>query len=459
MFQKFFTDTIESKFIKSLLRNTPIPTYRSITDNDYVIAGCTYINKYGIVRYLESGIAKDSQFIRLSPYILNLKDRTYTENYISKYNYYDTETHEKLGDYLRLFRNLNEIDLMQYYNCFSYRFFDNIVLNHNAFNGHGYSLEKNTIYKVAAIPIKFDKTYTIAIDSNSPINIKSFLYDSLGFLNKKVETTVTPVVDLLNDCMVYIDDIVTTNSNCQLIPQCSINIPIHYKICTKKSDVQIEDFTDEYKKKLLNLEKYLYLLIQLPVNSSSSITVLEGNYTNKHLNKTFYNIDFESLSSSDNDSEFKTIQDVIDDILASRTDFIRSNIFEQNDYSNSTALTTILSLLNFCNVEDKNRYLSGKLSLLEYDFSTSYAFNDRLIEYLLLNVIDNTDTIDNNVTKVQKTLNITNRLDVIPSVWSDLLRSLLFRNYFSSNLEKKFDISGFVDKDIEKLLIKMDGDF
>ena len=398
---------------------------------------------------------------------------------------------------------------MQYYNCFSYRFFDNIVLNHNIENG--YSLEKNTIYKVAAIPIKFDKTYTIAIDSTSPVSMKAFFHDNLNFLNKKVDLVDYPVVNLLNDALVYINDYVVTNSNCFTLPQSSINNPIYYKISTKKSENIEEDFSNSYKRSLLDLEKYLYLLIQLPKNSSSSITVLEGKYSNKDFNKNYYNIDFKSLDNPNNVSMFQSIQDVIDDILDSKTDFIRSNIsnpdnpydyvgdvnpydssiiYNIGDYcyysnqlymciandttgdwnsnkwiyisyddSDPTALSTILSLLDFCYVSDKNKYLSNKLSLLEFSCSNTYAFNDRLVEYLLLNVIDNTETIDDNVTRIQKVLDITNRKDVIPSVWSDLLRYLLFKKYFKSNLEKSFDISGFVDKDIEKLLVKMDGDF
>ena len=46
MFQKFFTDTIESKFIKALLENSPVPVYPSISLDGYAINGCVYVSKY-----------------------------------------------------------------------------------------------------------------------------------------------------------------------------------------------------------------------------------------------------------------------------------------------------------------------------------------------------------------------------------------------------------------------------
>jgi hypothetical protein len=54
---------------------------------------------------------------------------------------------------------------------------------------------------------------------------------------------------------------------------------------------------------------------------------------------------------------------------------------------------------------------------------------------------------------------LNNRLDVIPSVWSDLLRCSIYKRYNSSSLPNKKDMLGFVDKDAENLLVRLDGDF
>ena len=446
MFQEFFTDTIESKFIKSLLRNTPIPIYPSISDEDYVINGCTYVNDYGVVRCTETGIAKDAKFTRLFPYIFNINEKSFTENYISKYNYYDTETHEKLGNYLRVYRDLNKVDLMPFYNCFSYRFFEDIYLDKS--KSCGYVEERNSSYKVIAIPIKFDKIYTIAIDSNSTIAVKSFLHDNLGPLKLKDGIDYRYITEELKDCLVTLDNKDYTNDSCVLVPQSSFNNPIHYKISVKKSRDSSEDFSDEYKRRLKNLEKYLYLIVQVPSDNKSSIVVLEGDYSNNDINENYFSMDY-SPDVSD-----ETYDEYVEEIL--NQNYINSNLFNS---SSVQAFNFIVDSMYNATENSKNKYLLSNLSLLQMSTSQIYAFNNRLIEYLLLNVIDNTETIDNNVTRVQEILKLTNRLDIIPSVWSDRMRCDLYKKYMSSKFQNKEDINGFVDKDIEKMLIKMDGDF
>ena len=121
MFQKFFTDTVENKFIKALLKGSPIPIYPSIPVDGFAINGCIYTTKYGIVRSTKTGNLS-SNFIRLYPYSFGQYYPQFTEKYTSKYNYYDTKTHEVFGNYLRLYRDFFGIDLMPFYNCFSIKY-------------------------------------------------------------------------------------------------------------------------------------------------------------------------------------------------------------------------------------------------------------------------------------------------------------------------------------------------
>ena len=209
MFQKFFTDTIESKFIKALLRNIAIPQYPTAVSDDYVISNGIYLNKYGVVKYDGSGKANSVTFTRLTPYIYNFYNKSFTEKYISKDNFYDSETHEKLGNYLRVYRDLNDIDLMPFYNCFSYRFLDYLYLDKTQTNGINFS--HSDLYKIASIPIKFDKTYSIGVDSITPIFIKSVLKDKFGTLISKVSGENYRVTNLLNNCKVFINGIEMTN--------------------------------------------------------------------------------------------------------------------------------------------------------------------------------------------------------------------------------------------------------
>ena len=54
MFQKFFTNTIESKFIKYLLSKTPLPLYPTISDGDYMVKDCIYIYRTSIIKCKKS---------------------------------------------------------------------------------------------------------------------------------------------------------------------------------------------------------------------------------------------------------------------------------------------------------------------------------------------------------------------------------------------------------------------
>ena len=105
-----------------------------------------------------------------------------------------------------------------------------------------------------------------------------------------------------------------------------------------------------------------------------------------------------------------------------------------------------------------NRFMHTDLSLLKMGTANMYAFNNRLVEYLLLNVVDSEDTIDDNTIKAQEIFHLFNRVDVMPSVWSNLLRFSIYRKFVEENKDVS-DVNGFIDKDVEKMLIRMDGDY
>ena len=459
MFQKFFTDTIENKFIKSLLKNTAIPIYPSNSIGEYAIAGCMYVTKQGIMRCIKTG-KEDAKFLRLSPYVFGQHVKPYTEKYISKYNYYDTKTHEFLGNYLRLYRDLFDINLMPFYNCFSYRFFDDIYLTTD--NSKGYELSSNSNYKVAAIPIKFDRKYTIALDSSTSILLKACFHDSIGNMVIKLEDDSEFIsTELLKDCEVSISNssnsYTTINDGVVIIPQMNFGDPIKFEI-----KLDCDNLTDSYRRKLKALEKYLYLVIQIPINNSSSIVVLEGDYNNIDYNTNYYNIEknyyiYDYSEDENNPSrEYINKDKLIDNILSNNTNYIKSNI--SNNTTSGDALNIVVSLIEESTEEKKNNFLLTDLSLLEINTEEIYAFSNRLVEYLLLNVVDSEDTIDNNTIKLQNIFELFNRKDTAPSVFSDRLRYLIYKKYLLSD-NIKIDINGFVDKDVEKMILKMDGDF
>ena len=99
-------------------------------------------------------------------------------------------------------------------------------------------------------------------------------------------------------------------------------------------------------------------------------------------------------------------------------------------------------------------------SLMNMNGGEIYAFSDRLVEYLLKNVIDRDDTIDENTLRIQaamKTLyDYNDRLD---SVYDNQLRSKVFSEYMAdtNNNYSKYDINGYADKDVEGWLMLRNG--
>lgn len=393
--QKFFTNTLINKFIKQLLRNTPIPLYDTVAIGSYIIKDCTYIFRYNIIRCTRSGYITETPeetsglFDIIKPYAFGTYDPKITEKFISKYSYYDSETHQQLGQYLRCIRDIYEIDLMPFYNCFSYKTVANIDLT-NSFPYIG-----NTSDRVIFVPIKFNKTYTIAMDCPSEVKIRSIIYDQYGIVN--LSNSAIP-----NYLTQYLDPEVITYQNL------SFSQPITYSISIAGNNDQVSSKIDPAlsiaSSTLYNYQKYLYLAIQYPAEVTTSIAVLEGDYTQ---NTTSTIINAENITSI------------------------------TSQYLNNICLS--------------------KLSLLSFNNRAIYAFSDRLVEYLLLNVITSQETISNNITRVQENIGLP-ILYQNAGIWSNDIRYYIYSNYISKNLISKkipvTDINGFIDVDIERALMR-----
>lgn len=425
MLQEFFTTSIYCKAIKYLLSKTPLPMYKTISTDEFIIEGCTYIYKDKILRCTKSGrflginastftedhlyvnehltISDDNDYIqhrryknengKLVPYYedspLCVTDdivRQYlrpfaeyeilddyhfgefvpgiTEYHISNTSYYDSRTHRYLGEYLRCLRDIKDIDLMALYNCFDYEFVNNVYITPNSKNY--LSEETPSKYKVTLVPIKFNKQYTIAINCPFRISVKSVFYKDYLIKNKLTEEYLTSKL----------------NETYRNFNNLSFDNPVTYQIEVDNPDI-------------LQYEKYLYLAIQIPAENNSSIVVIEGNYT----------VAADKYVSDINAMEIISAQSL-------------SNIFKT------------------------------QLSLLEVDDNKQHPFSDKLIEYLLGNTIDNRDEIDENITTIEK------KVGYHPKYygsWSNTLRYLLYNKYMNINKNKK-DILGFVDSDIEEAI-------
>ena len=99
----------------------------------------------------------------------------------------------------------------------------------------------------------------------------------------------------------------------------------------------------------------------------------------------------------------------------------------------------------------ENMYLS-KLSLLQINDGVSYPFSDRLIEYLVGAVVTPYEELYGNIEKLQDVLGLSH--NEIYGVWDDLVRQKLFAYYSSIEDYIPLDDNGYLNKDIEKLLIQ-----
>lgn len=121
MKQELFKSSVRGRFIKNLLCNTYIPTYDTVRPGDYIIKNCKYVYNISLIQCTKSGTLEGTgEFITLDyTFYWNTYKVNESQKFTSNTGYYDSETHEWLGNYLRAYRDMKGINLMPFYNCFS----------------------------------------------------------------------------------------------------------------------------------------------------------------------------------------------------------------------------------------------------------------------------------------------------------------------------------------------------
>lgn len=200
----------------------------------------------------------------VSPYVFGKYYPNITSNYISNKRYYDTELHEYLGRYLRAYRDYYNVDVMNFYNCFSNRFITNYSLPitfklNDDLAGIKFSAY-NSKYKVTAFPIEWDREYTIKFYDN---NISNIGYQAVYFNG--------------SEPLGYVDsDKITTIGSDSDPTIFKITIPLK------------REPEDEAKR--LHLKSLLYLFIQFPSIIEGPIVVLEQPTFTRAINNSLLNL-------------------------------------------------------------------------------------------------------------------------------------------------------------------------
>ena len=393
-----FGDTsIITSQIKELLHDFNLPMIPVYTDTTVLYDGRAYIKDNKIVKY------ENGEFTEIAVYNYNRPVVNLTKNFTINSSNYDNYTHKYFGDYLRFMRDYKKLDLMGMYNCFSYEQPRRIYRTLKFKNGFNLKIDTDDngfIYYV--VPVKFNQIYTVAINSTTKFDMMCLFYNDI-FVSATSDELIEASYKVINGSR--------------------YNTPFLFSTYLK------DNSGNDLVKKLWSKEKDLVLLLKLPKEELSTITILEGNYS--------------------------ACSNVADGSIV--TKFIYN--------------------------EDKlpEVYLS-KNSLLAVNNRKSYPFADRLVEYIFKNVITSNEEIHGNIERVQDNVYLSRgkTLEGYYGIWDDKLRNRIYQLMFKNDVtkgsnvrytreiqwegeesgkkyEKRFidtysDLTGYVDRDVESML-------
>ena len=396
---QIYAPTIKTKTETTIVDGKEITEDKTViqySDNDWKPYHAAYGSEHSKVHN------KNANIHTPKGYAYNLKIRNYTKNLKIQNNVYDSYTHEYLGDYLRFQRDYRNINLMPLYNCFSNTLCPRLDISFdmvedvidsvtNKVTKKGYVAKfdtRETNYKIYMIPIKLFQKYTIAIDCFTDVEVCCGFYGKYQY-GSAYDTIAEDTYRCFNSML--------------------FNKPVLYD-----PTAGLKKYLDpRHPLEIAQHETDLKLFIKLPISNKSSIVILEGDYT-----------------------EY-TPSTIIKRSPAKDDDFIVVNNHTQ---------------VNFDGDLDENiEHLVTPLQLLAQNTGISYPFADRLIEYLVGNVVTPVDDISDNIKRAKKVINAkTNALRDDGGVWEKIMQLILY-NYASNNFNVRInhDILGYVDKDTE----------
>lgn len=345
---KFNDDSIVIGYIKELLHNFNLPRCKVYKEGMKLYEGNIYLKDLSICI-----CNKEGKLEKVSGYIYGEKIQNLTSNLTISSSIYDQYTHEYLGQYLRFIRDYKGIDLMPLYNCFSSQIAKGLNFNVEKTIPTGrVKFKINTDderYYHYLVPVKFNQTYTLGIDASVPYDVCLLIYtgDKVSDESKKL---VLHSFKTISGSTIRNPHILNTNID-SMFESSEYNIPYY-----------------------ISHELDLRLLIRLPKVVKSSITILEGDYS---LNtQTFGNVLAPKYVYNEGGytAKFKD----------------EEGVEHEQDIPSFKSKYVLRDITNVC-----------KLSLLDVNSKVSYPFANRLVEYLLGNVVTNYDDISSDIERVQ----------------------------------------------------------
>lgn len=399
---KFYNNSLDGKFIKNLLASTSIP-YTTITRDSLVIPGHQYFYEDMVVEILpETEQVSEKKFSDSK--FKNLRPYKFGEEITNLTTRFESNQDGYDSDTHRYLG-----DYLR-----AYRDLKHVDLMHlyNCYNNEYIT----NIDIVSTTDSRYHYLATGQITDSQfvaiPIRLNKKYYIALDN-----PTPVEIICGIIYEKGVIVPESIKNESavpyiftgTYKLYPSMSFHEPVVYDATSNNSTYSSRD-----RIAAADFEKNLYMIIKLPKTQEGAIVVLEGDYSW---------VPVQRLTA---DGSFAFAPDVID------------------------------------NIQNIEKPQLSPLSLLKLDDLVSYPFSPRLIEYLLLNVIDGDDEIDNNIIETQNTLkkllptNVMSEWQAkyyMQGLWDDYMSKIIFDISTNFNrLFNKYDLNGLLDKDAEYAL-------
>ncbi len=365
--------------------------------------------------------------------------------YSSPVHWYDTLTHVHLGNYLRYLRDEKQIDLMPYYNCYSGYEIRGVMLNpleedvihpeealfpsNDIYPGMymytypniKYSLRNSDDYRIVAVPIKFNRTYTVAIESSCTFYTGAVICNEFGMLRKS-RGRFKYYTDMLGD------HIWSVRAPSQFKRPFTIRVNTEYK----SSDYNAITLTDAEQKELYDRQDCLYFIIQLPKSNQSPIVVLEGEY----------GMEGSPIQSAEGSSK----------ISSTKPSLLSQELFATN---NSYAFSSRLVEYLLQNVIDYSTETSGSIRAIQDALSTiDNTYASALASRKIIRgawTKDIKEAVYRLLDTDLKTIHPTKTIEIVKSVDEEGKTVETIQEAQKTNINP-YDHDGNVNKDIEYLL-------
>lgn len=450
MLTKFNENNQCTTFIKSLVTSCCLPIYDCVQDGDLIIDECLYIYHGYLIKCVVGGtldrrmndlkpgkayVNRDSstflclKHIDFGKYYTNVTRKETCPN-----SYYDYDTHRLFGKWLRMLRSYTDIDLFHLYNCFDGTYLEDVSIGSGEYYLNMFGL---STAKVLWVPIKYNTKYTIYVDSKKPVKLCPAFRNNAGMIKiqMKKNNTAKSMYNEEYDQTHFIwmnpdrEDIenhpdIHTNYADKFKP---VNFSLTSDLQFKKPFVW--DGVSCDTKELYELQNYLGLIIQLDRNNTSSVVVLEGDRSQD--TPTIFNS--QNLAWMDKDPEEKIV----------------TNPPEKSNARLPERKKGVKYLLDQLDKKDFNKLFTSPKQLTLINDNQTYAFNNKIVEYIVHHVITNMETIEGNIGRVQKYLP---NLNEIEDVWDDRLRVDVYGKMMADFGYTRFDVDGFIDSDVERFL-------